>query len=1041
MIRGTGDSTFVNSQEVDLLKKIELFAGFDDKILDGLAKDCQLITITPKDRICKAGGVIEGLYLILDGSIKLLNERVPGSPFPVEILRQGACFGQESLLSETTASFSIYGDSASCTLLMLSKTTFDHFLAGHPDLDAHFKAYMAHDAIRRFLQKTPFFRHVSQEKLGGLIKVLQTRTLGPGQLLIKQGDPGTEAYIVKQGEFKLFFDDAPDTGNKIVKPGDLVGEIALIKDVKRTMNVAAKTKACVFVIPKKAFLDLLEDHRDLNRLVDHMAARRLDADQARMTEKKKRAPGKAGSGEDAPPQQDAPDREVPPIRFDGGSVRLKYRLGLWPSVRQQSVMDCGAACLATVCSYYGKRVSLNRMRELARVGRSGASMLNLCKAAQTLGFETTPVLSTMDHLSASHLPAIVNWNGYHWIVVHRVTPDYVMVADPGDSLKKMPKDEFIDGWTRYSIFLTPTEKIKEIQEATPTLKQFRHYVKPFKKVVMEIGLASLLIQVLSMFMPIFTKFVIDDVVIKQNNQWLVLSVLTLSVLALVNLIVSYCRQNLLLSVSFKISLRMVSDFYEHLLSLPLTFFERRKVGDITSRFQENETITDFMTNTGVQVFLNMVTALLYLVLMFYFNVVLTITACFILFLNVFVLYFVTPRLQHSYKDAFQKGADAESFLIESVNGAGTIKVLGIENITRWIWENLYVSFTNAYFKTVKYGMISNLLSGLVNHVGDLAVLFIGALMVLKGDMSIGTLVAFTLLVKGVSSPINQLVGAWDTFQETLNSVEKINDVLETTPEVTHEQEKNLINVPTLRGHVTFEALTFRYEQDAKSNVLQNISLEVAPGQRIAFVGRSGSGKSTLIKLLLGFYPPSSGKISIDGFDLANIKPASLRSQIGVVPQQSILFKGTIRENIAKTRPGAPMAAIIEAAKLANAHDFITGFSKGYETILEERGSNLSGGQRQRICIARMFLQDPSLLILDEATSALDNESERFVQQNIDHVFNGRTVFIIAHRLSTVRHCDRIVVIDKGNILEQGTHEALMARKGLYFFLSTQQLSL
>lgn len=1017
------------SNEVTLLRQIEIFAGLGEEDLDAITKLCELVTVSAKDRILKAGEEERGLYFILDGSIRLINDRVAGSPIVVDTLREGAHFGEDSLFSDAAARFSIYGETLSTTLLWLPKDRFNTFRQQHPQIDTAIREYMAHNTMRIFLSRSAMFRNVSDDRLAKLIGVLATREYKPGEFLIRQGEKGKEAYIVKEGKFRVYADDDRGTSKVFVIPGDLVGEIALVKDSKRNMNVVAETAAVALVVPKKEFMGLLSEQEGLSRFVDDLIKQRMET--FKVAEEKKG---------DAEPESQADD-VVPPVTFDGYKKPLKYRMGRFPAVRQQSVMDCGAACLATVCRYYGKQVSLNQMRELARVGRAGTSMLNILRAANELGFETIPVLSTIEHLAASHLPAIVNWNGYHWIVVYKIMNKNVVVADPADGLKKMSREEFLEGWTRYTLFIKPTEKIMEIEESRPTLKQFRPYVASYRRLIFEIALASFFIQILNMFLPLFTKFIIDDVIIKQNKQWLFYSIAGMLCLVAVNLIISFCRKNLLLSVSFKVSLLMVSDFYRHLLSLPLSFFENRKVGDITSRFQENENITDFMTNTGVQIFLDMITAVMYLVLMFHFNETLAIVASAILFLNVFVVYYITPRLQHSYRDSFQKGADSESFLIESLNGLGTIKMLGIEHITRWIWENLYISFTNAYFKTIKYGMVSGVLSGLVNNLGDVAVLFIGAVMVLKGSLTIGELIAFTVLVKSVSAPINTLVGSWDTFQEALNSVERMNDVLESKPEVTVEEKKEKIEVPALRGHVKFENVTFRYEAEAKTNVLQNINLEVEPGQRIAFVGRSGSGKSTLIKLLLGFYRPSSGNIYVDGFELKDVWLPSLRRQIGVVPQQSYLFKGRIRENIAKANPDASRAAVIEAAKLAGAHDFITSFPEGYDTMLEEQGDNLSGGQRQRVCIARTFLQNPRLLILDEATSSLDNESERFVQQNIDTVFRDRTVFMIAHRLSTVRDSDLIVVVDKGNILEQGTHEQLIGQKGLYYFLSTQQLSL
>jgi ATP-binding cassette subfamily B protein len=721
-------------------------------------------------------------------------------------------------------------------------------------------------------------------------------------------------------------------------------------------------------------------------------------------------------------------------------IPWRHRFGRFPAVRQQSVMDCGAACLATVCRYYGKRVSLNRMRELARVGVAGASMLDLLRSANTLGYDTTPFLATYDHLMQNPLPTIVNWRGYHWVVVYRVTPTHVTLADPGEGLKKLSKAEFLDGWTRYTLYLHPTDRLAAVEESKPTLQQFFPYVKPYARLLGEIGLASLGIQIFSVFLPLFTKFIVDEVIIKQQEAWLVYSLLVMSCAVALHLGLSFCRQQLLLFVTMKTNLRLVSDFYRHVLSLPLGFFERRKVGDITSRFQENRKITAFLTETGLQSFLDMFMVVVYLGIMLSFHVALTLVACFFLMLHLWIVYGVTPHLQQGYRDVFQKGVDSQSFLIESLSGLSTIKTLGIERLTRWTAENLQIGFTNAYFRTLKLGMLSELGSGLVNNLSDVAVLFYGAVLVLQNRLTVGELVAFTALMKSFTAPIMALVGIWDTFQETLNAVERLNDVFETAPEVPITTDKEKITLPTLRGAVYFDNVTFRYAEESK-NVLQNITLEVRPGERIAFVGRSGSGKSTLIKLLYGFYTPSSGAIYIDGFNLQDVCISSLRQQLGLVPQQGQLFRGTMRENIAKAAPQASLSDIIEAAKLAGAHDFISRFPQGYDTLLEEGGSNLSGGQRQRITIARALLHNPRMLILDEATAALDNEAERFVQRSIDTAFGDRTVFMIAHRLSTVRHADRIVVIDHGNILEQGTHDQLMANKGLYYYLSTQQLQL
>ena len=723
------------------------------------------------------------------------------------------------------------------------------------------------------------------------------------------------------------------------------------------------------------------------------------------------------------------------------TLKLKHLLQRLPVVRQQSETDCGAACLATICRYDRKYVSLNYLRELARVGQSGASMYSLMQAATSLGYEASPILETYENLKQSDRPCIVNWRGYHWIVVYRADDDFVTIADPGEGLIKISKYQFLNDWTRYTLYLQPTEKVQEIEESRPTLSQFVPYIKPYWKPILEIGLASFTVQILGMVLPIFTKFIIDEIIIKQNSQWLYISLVAITVVSILNITISYFRQQLSLFVSMKATLLMVTDFYKHVLALPIGYFASRKVGDVTSRFGENQTIVNFFTDIGLQTFLNVISAMLYLGLMFYFNVSLTLIACLFLILHLVNVYLVTPSLQRAYRDVFQKGADADSFAIESLSGLSTIKTMGIEHSIRWQAENLYVRSNNAYLQTINLGIISNIASGLVSSLSDVAVLFFGAVMVMRNQLTIGELVAFITISKSFSAPVLSLIGVWDVFQETLNAVERLNDVFETQPELNQADAKEKIQLPKVRGHIRFDNLVFRYELNSNSNILQNINLEIQPGQRIALVGRSGSGKSTLIKLLLGFYTPNSGNIYLDGFNVGDAWLPSLRQQIGIVPQQSHLFRGTIRDNIARGKPGASLLEITEAATLAHAHEFIANLPHGYDSIVEEEGGNFSGGQRQRLTIARALIRKPQILVLDEATSALDNATEKTVLDNIDRAFSDRTIITIAHRLSTVRQADLIVVLDRGNVLETGTHARLMANRNLYYHLSTQQLNL
>ena len=400
----------------------------------------------------------------------------------------------------------------------------------------------------------------------------------------------------------------------------------------------------------------------------------------------------------------------------------------------------------------------------------------------------------------------------------------------------------------------------------------------------------------------------------------------------------------------------------------------------------------------------------------------------------------TPLLRRISREIFNQAAEQNSALVETITGVATVKATASERELRWRWEDRFTRFLNVQFRGKKLGINLEAASGLINTLGSTALLWYGAMLVIQDQLTIGQFVAFNMLVGEVLAPVLMLANLWDELQEVLISVERLNDVFATQPEET--PEKPMLVLPPLRGELRFENVTFRYSRDEESNTLQNLSFEVKAGQTVAIVGRSGSGKSTLVKLLQGLYYPHSGRIWIDGHDLRHVSPQSLRSQLGVVPQETFLFSGTIRENITLYRAEFTLEQAVEAAKLAEAHAFIQAMPLGYNTPVGERGTALSGGQRQRIAIARALLGEPRILILDEATSSLDTESERRFQQNLARLSRDRTTFIIAHRLSTVRNADCIFVLDRGLLVQCGTHDELMAeRQGLYHHLAQQQLAL
>jgi ATP-binding cassette subfamily B protein len=743
------------------------------------------------------------------------------------------------------------------------------------------------------------------------------------------------------------------------------------------------------------------------------------------------------------PQQQAlinPQKDSPVVDFPATKkLRRGWQLG-YPFMQQQSAADCGPTCLAMISQYWGKSFSLNWLRELAQVERSGTSLKHLAKAAESLGYEARPVRASLSSLVDCQNPWIAHWEGDHYVVVYRIKGDRLLVANPATGLKWLPRQDFLNSWTGYALLIDPTESLFAIPNQKRSIGQFFRLLVPYRSLAIQIIGASLLIQLFGLITPLFTQIILDQVVVNKSFSTLNVFAVGLFLFGVWAIGLTAIRQYLLIYLSNRLDLTMIGGFIRHTLMLPLEFFELRHVGDIITRVQENQKIQRFLISQVILAWLDFLMGFVYLALMFYYNWRLTLLILGLIPPIIILTLAATPLLRQVSREIFNQAAEQNSALVETITGIDTVKATAAEKELRWRWEERLTNFLNARFRGQKLGINLQAANGLIQSIGSTALLWYGATLVIQDQLTIGQFVAFNMLLGRVLEPIMSLANLWDELQEVLISVERLNDVFEEKPE--ESPNDSLITLPRIKGEVKLENVTFRYNQDEERNTLQNLNLTVSPGQTIAIVGRSGSGKTTLVKLLEGLYHPNNGSIWLDGHELKHISPASLRSQIGVVPQECFLFSGTILENITLYRSGFSLEQVIEAAKLAEAHGFIHAMPLGYKTKVGERGANLSGGQRQRIAIARALLGDPRILILDEATSSLDTESERRFQQNLTRMSRDRTTFIIAHRLSTVRNADCILVLDRGVLVQQGTHEALMQDKqGIYYYLAQQQLSL
>jgi ATP-binding cassette subfamily B protein len=735
-------------------------------------------------------------------------------------------------------------------------------------------------------------------------------------------------------------------------------------------------------------------------------------------------------------------RQAPLVYFPSPKVQLKqgwqHLSHRYPFLKQQSQKDCGVACLVMIGRFWGKRLSVNQLRNIANVDRRGTTLRGLIAAAESVGFAARPVKGTVEGLAKQHLPAIAHWEGDHYVVVYAVTRRAVIIADPAIGRRRLSRSEFQQGWTGYTLLLEPTFQLKEIPDAQHNISRFVELLKPHGLVLMEVLLASILLQGFNLCIPLFTQFLLDRVIVQHSESALFTAGAGLLLFSFFSLLTTSLRRYLLFHTASRVDLSLGVGFIAHAFRLPLRYFDARYVGDITSRIQENRTIRRFLAGEGLLTVLDLLMVFVYFGLMFWYSWSLALLALVLVPLLAFVTVFATPFLQRVSRQIFNAKTQEESYLIESLTGVGTVKSMGIEQVVRWHWEELFNTSTLSNLTGQIIRERLRFSTGFIKTIGTQVLFLFGVWQVIQGSLTIGQLIAFNMLLGNVFNPFEKLITMWNDFQEVLISIERINDVLQAQPE--ENLQAGLPSLPFLKGHIRFEQVTFRYSIDSDRNTLEDISFEVLPGQTVAIVGRSGSGKTTLAKLLLGLYPLDGGRILVDGSDIKGVDKHSLRQQIGVVDQDTFLFGASIRDNIRIGYPHATFAEIQEAAHWAGADAFIQELPLKYDTPIGEGGSFLSGGQRQRLAIARALLGHPRLLILDEATSNLDPESEQIIQTHLETILKRCTTLVIAHRLSTVRHADSILVLDRGHLVEQGTHQDLMAKQGHYFHLNQQQFA-
>jgi ATP-binding cassette, subfamily B, bacterial HlyB/CyaB len=709
----------------------------------------------------------------------------------------------------------------------------------------------------------------------------------------------------------------------------------------------------------------------------------------------------------------------------------------YPFYAQHSAADCSAACVVMVGRFWGKEFDINRLRELAYVNRDGASLKGLSNAVENLGFNSRPVKASLDRLASQKLPAILHWQGNHYVVVFEITPQYITICDPAIGQRKLTRDEFLQDWTGYCLLLEPTLALQKVEGKSTDFWQLFQLVRPHRRIIVEIFVASIVLQIFGLISPIFTQLILDRAIIHKSASSLATFGIGLLIFGGFQIAMSGLRQYLMAQTANRIDAALVIGFIRHTFSLPLSYFDARHVGDIISRVQENHKIQSFITGQSLSVLLDLMSVFVYATLMFIYSWKLALVTLISIPPFLILTFASTPLLKKMSREIFNATNAENNYLIEALNGVRTIKSMSVEKSVRWNWEERLNKEIKQTYRGQIVGIQIQMIGSAINMISSTALIWLGASLVISGEFTIGQLFAFNMLSANVISPFERLAGLWNSIQEVGIAIERLCDVIEAKPE--EDRNSHRQNIGKLQGYVKFKNVTFRYNKDAENNILENINFEIKPGQTIALVGRSGSGKTTLSKLILGLYQPTTGSIEIDGKDLTTISLHSLRSQVGIVDQDTFLFSGTVKTNITLAKPGATPAEIQRAAELAGADEFIKKMPMGYDTEIGEGGNMLSGGQRQRLAIARALLHNPRLLVFDEATSSLDTESEQIIQHNLEKIRRDRSTIIIAHRLSTVQNADLILVLDKGVLIESGNHQQLIDKRGKYYHLNQQQI--
>jgi HlyB family type I secretion system ABC transporter len=1030
-----------------LLRELTLFRLLPEDVRKLLVDSFTPLSAPFGTPIVREGEEADAFYVLVSGVARVVKKAENGEEIALGVLRPGDTFGEMALLGGTTRATTVRA-SGDVEALKLDSAVFEALVRNHPQLRQYLELQGRYRSLSNFLHLYSPFARVPIEGLTTLLRELRPLSVPAGTLVMKEGDVAGSMYIVEAGRLRVFREAS---GGRhylaYLRRGDFFGEMSAFRGEPRAASVEAVSECQLLCLERQTFEKLARDYPEFRRQIEERIGQykyeqiaRVPLDFAREI-----LPAETSAHEKVSPRQvDVDEAGVEPAdpfaTKDGRFVKRPGKIRRFPLVRQIDEMDCGAAALAMVCRQFGRAVNLARIRQLVFTSIDGTSLRAICRAATELGLAARAVKASKARLLQMPLPAIVHWEGNHWIVLYDVGNKFVRVADPAVGRRRIERQEFDDRWTGYAALFDYTEDFERAPEEKASRAWLWQFVRPFFPTIARALGLSVVVSVLQMMLPVFTQVIVDRVLVEGDVpllHLLIFSMLTVLALMTVGIVV---QRYLLSFVAVRIDASALDFVTRKLLTLPMSYFNNRRTGDIQRRLEGIRQIREFLVQSGVRGAAALIQMVVAIILMFVYSSLLA-----TVFLSMMPIYgafmFFSARWLRPTLDELEEALGRyQSHQIDALKGMETVKAMGAEGTFRELMLNEFLALGRRRFKADLTILSYEGAIQAVSFLSMVLFLWVGAYQVMMGRLTIGGLMAFNSLLALANQPAGTVMLLWDNVQLVSILLNRLNDVLLQEPEqgVDHS---HLLPVRSLEGRIRFQNVGFRYGGPESPPILEGITFEAPPGTTIAIVGRSGSGKTTLIKCLAGLIEPTEGTIFYDSLDLRSLSYRTLRRQIGFVLQDNHLFADTIARNIAFGEEEPDMDQVLWAARLANAHDFIDRLPLGYDTRIGETGIAISGGQRQRVAIARALYQRPSVLIFDEATSSLDTESERAIQENMARLLRERTCFVIAHRLSTIREADVILVLERGKLVEQGRHDELMKRQGLYYYLCSQQLSL